>query len=115
MYESEKGGWKALKRLVDGVGRKMRWPDPFFLSLFIVLGPINLSEDSRIHAENNQGDHMLLLRGKIYSISSSYFRFAFLPGEEMKEGKRRETVESGKFHPILLLCLSRPKIFFIYT
>lgn len=97
--------WRGWRMESEG-----RWGGQihFFLSLFIVFaGPINLSEDSRIHAENNQGDHMLLLRGRIYSIS---FRFAFL---RWRNEGRKTKGDSGKFHPILL-CLSRPKIF-IYT
>lgn len=70
----------------------MRWPYPFFPLLFIVFGSHKSRwklQASRIHAANNQGDHMLLSRGKIYGLSSLCFLFA--------TGESEDGRDSGKF------------------
>lgn len=87
-----------------GGGRKMRWPYPFFPLLFIVFGPHKSRwklQASRIHAANNQGDHMLLSRGKFMAFL--LYVFFFLRPENWKMA---ETAESFAAIP---LSLSRRK------
>lgn len=83
----------------------MRWPYPLPLPLQSLCWTLSHKssmgqDDARLHADNNHGDHMLLLRDEIYGFSSSSTSTSSYFSLQLDSPESGETAENFSFVPV---------------